>query len=434
MKMYFQAVAVLCISLFRGSSSNHYESSYANREKIKLAQAPVSTNISKGKKATQSCNYNESGYNHASAAVDGNTDGDLNSNNHSVAATCSEKNVWWSVYLGEGPFTITGFTVWNRTDCCSERIKGGKLEIFNKKSESDKALLAWVYFTDTRNSYTYTSSVQGNYIVISKPDGYINIAEVEVFGYLTPTQSPTQPPTKTPTKSPTKPPTKAPTNAPTKPPTKAPTKSPTNAPTTKPTTPPAPKTYENDWKLCFDDTNWCNVNGFMTGMYRNENGEDGIDCIDKAESADAPFNLRGGSSCYKADWYKADWKSFAKVGGSLCNNGYYMRGMHRKSKRKSKNDGGEGGQGLHLIDKANCCKPNAQKGGWGTCYDLNVGSSFDSKGWSKCATGSYMAGFYRSNCDNLYCIERFKCCKMGSKKAYYYSPEDIPEAVNTSEV
>merc|ERR1712238_642457 len=220
---------------------------------------------------------------------------------------------------------------------------------------------------------------------------------------------PTKPPTKAPTKSPTNAPTKSPTNAPTKPPTNAPTKPPTKAPTTSPTnaptTPPAPKTYENNWWSCFDDTNWCNVSGFMTGMYRNDRksgSSDGIYLLEKASSSDAPFNLRGASSCVVANW----WSSFDKKGWSLCNSGYYMRGMYRNSKTH--------GQGLHLIEQANCCKPNAQKGGWGTCYDLNVWTSFDAKGWSKCATGYYMTGLFRNDCDNLYCIENFKCCKMGA--------------------
>jgi len=142
-------------------------------------------------------------------------------------------------------------------------------------------------------------------------------------------------------------------------------------------------------------------------MYRNDRksgNKDGIYLLEKASSADAPFNLRGASSCVVANW----WSSFDKKGWSLCNSGYYMRGMYRNSKTH--------GQGLHLIEQANCCKPNAQKGGWGTCYDLNVWTSFDAKGWSKCATGYYMTGLFRNDCDNLYCIENFKCCKMGVAK------------------
>jgi len=188
------------------------------------------------------------------------------------------------------------------------------------------------------------------------------------------------------------------------------------------TDPSAPKTYTNNWWSCFDDKNWCNVNGFMTGMYRNDarsGSSDGIFLLEQASSADAPSNLRGASSCVVANW----WSSFDKKGWSMCNSGYYMRGMYRNSKSH--------GNGLHLIEQAHCCKPNAQKGGWGACTTLNVSKSFDAKGWSKCATGSYMTGLWRNDCDNLYCIEYFRCCKMGARAdgeiEYQTESQTMPE-------
>lgn len=108
----------------------------------------------------------------------------------------------------------------------------------------------------------------------------------------------------------------------------------------------------------------------------------------------------------------------------MCNNGYYMKGMFRNS--KNNNNGG-----IYLIEEAKCCKQNAQKGGWGTCYNLNVWTSFDHKGWSKCGNGFYMTGLWRNTCDRLYCIEEFKCCKMGSVGASetenQIEPEDVKE-------
>lgn len=34
-------------------------------------------------------------------------------------------------------------------------------------------------------------------------------------------------------------------------------------------------------------------------------------------------------------------------------------------------------------------------------------------GWSKCNNGYYMSGMFRNSCNNLYCIEEFRCCSMG---------------------
>lgn len=47
------------------------------------------------------------------------------------------------------------------------------------------------------------------------------------------------------------------------------------------------------------------------------------------------------------------------------------------------------------------------------CYDENFSSSFDTGGWSECQrAGYYMTGFYKSNCNDLNCIDKFRCCKM----------------------
>ena len=38
--------------------------------------------------------------------------------------------------------------------------------------------------------------------------------------------------------------------------------------------------------------------------------------------------------------------------------------------------------------------------------------SLDNKGWSACPEWSYVASVYRSDCDLLHCIEKFRCCRM----------------------
>merc|ERR1712029_819191 len=49
---------------------------------------------------------------------------------------------------------------------------------------------------------------------------------------------------------------------------------------------------------------------------------------------------------------------------------------------------------------------------WGSCKVQNVWSSFDGKGWSRGDDEYYMAGIYRNDCDKLYCLEKFYCCKL----------------------
>lgn len=92
-----------------------------------------------------------------------------------------------------------------------------------------------------------------------------------------------------------------------------------------------------------------------------------------------------------------------------------MQGLYRTS-----------GHSLHNIELGRCCKPNNLPNSYLRCYDHNVGSSFDNKGWSNCDGGYYLAGFYRGGCNKLYCIERFRCCSMydGCKFANWWGAFD----------
>jgi hypothetical protein len=81
---------------------------------VSLLPAPVSTNLALNRTATQSSTAAP-----ASRAVDGNTDG--NYFNGSVAHTAVDANAWWQVDLGAS-YTITAIRLWNRTDCCGDRL------------------------------------------------------------------------------------------------------------------------------------------------------------------------------------------------------------------------------------------------------------------------------------------------------------------------
>ncbi|HZO67166.1 MAG TPA: alpha-L-fucosidase [Kribbellaceae bacterium] len=78
----------------------------------------VLQNVALGKDATQK----STGYDApASRAVDGNTDGAFF--NNSVTHTAEpETEAWWQVDLGAS-HAVDSVDVWNRTDCCSDRLK-----------------------------------------------------------------------------------------------------------------------------------------------------------------------------------------------------------------------------------------------------------------------------------------------------------------------
>ncbi len=168
---------------------------------------------------------------------------------------------------------------------------------------------------------------------------------------------------------------------------------------------PSTQSHNENWWGSFDHKGWslCNHGRYMTGMYRNDHSSsDPIYLLEEAKCTDAPgylYPAKRDQDCYNHNW----WGSFDRKGWSTCNNGYYMTGLYRNS-----------GHRLYHIEEAKCCRPKSQVKSWGHCYIHNVWGSFDRKGWSTCNSGYYMAGLYRNSCDKLYCIEEFKCCKMGA--------------------
>jgi len=97
---------------------------------LQLAEVQVfdlaGTNVALGKTATQSSIYPGGD---AFKAVDGNTNGTFGSG--SVTHTnCTDPAASWQVNLGSDT-QIARIVLWNRTDCCSERLNNGVLEVLD---------------------------------------------------------------------------------------------------------------------------------------------------------------------------------------------------------------------------------------------------------------------------------------------------------------
>ena len=87
-------------------------------------------NVAKGKPAKQSSIANSAG---AERAVDGRTDGVFN-NGSATHTNENEKNPWWEVDLGADQ-PIDAINVWNRTDCCAERLNGFTVTVLSSARE-----------------------------------------------------------------------------------------------------------------------------------------------------------------------------------------------------------------------------------------------------------------------------------------------------------
>lgn len=142
------------------------------------------TNIARGKPASQSSTpYGSAGG--ASAAVDGDTNGDWNGGSVSHTDTSAP---WWQVDLG-GVYDVSMIRIWNRTDCCRERLRG--FHIMASESPIDasdpggRAFVAGPQSFGDENSKEFraASPVRARYVrIFLDHDDYLSLAEVEVFG------------------------------------------------------------------------------------------------------------------------------------------------------------------------------------------------------------------------------------------------------------
>jgi F5/8 type C domain-containing protein/glycosyl hydrolase family 30 len=124
----------------------------------------------------------------ASHAVDNNTDGSLSAG--SVTLTNLEKEPWWQLDLG-AVNAIEKINVWNRTDCCSDRLRNFYVLVSDAPMQS-------VDLTSTRNHpevssyYMQDQAGRPTTITVNRPGRYIRVqladtnilalAEIEVWG------------------------------------------------------------------------------------------------------------------------------------------------------------------------------------------------------------------------------------------------------------
>ncbi|XP_028396174.1 uncharacterized protein LOC114520149 [Dendronephthya gigantea] len=171
--------------------------------------------------------------------------------------------------------------------------------------------------------------------------------------------------------------------------------------------PSEPTCWNANWWSSFDKAGLSKCseeNHFIAGFYRNSPNVANSDPIYLLESAkccvpNEAFSAQS-SVCKTASW----WTSFDRNDNwNLCPVGYFLNGLGRSVAHY-----------LYNIEYGHCCKPNNHPDHYGPCYDEDVGTSFDKKGWSICSkAGFYIVGLYRGSGGNwLNNIEKFRCCKM----------------------
>ena len=131
-------------------------------------------NIALGKPTLQSSNnFGRTG----AEAVDGNTDGEFW--NESVTCTHPDNPTWWQIDLGRTA-EISAVRIYNRTDCCSERLADFYVEVSNDGITWDTA----VHYPGQVGTSTQflLDNILGRYVRIrlNNPN-YLSLAEVQVF-------------------------------------------------------------------------------------------------------------------------------------------------------------------------------------------------------------------------------------------------------------
>ena len=110
-------------------------------------------------------------------AIDGNTEG-VNSSPFFWASNGADTNPFILIDL-EGCYNITCINIWNRTDCCSDRIVGAILEVLDENDVVQQSVTINSASTKIVANWTVT----GNKVRLRKPNATspLNIAEIEVF-------------------------------------------------------------------------------------------------------------------------------------------------------------------------------------------------------------------------------------------------------------
>ena len=119
----------------------------------------------------------------ANRAIDGNINGNFYQN--SVTHTCNEENPWWSVDLGDNEFIINRVFVFNRNECCMERLENSNVEILDDTGTVVASQMIQEGEPDRVYRFDFPN-ISGRHVRVTK-NGYgsLTIAELMVMGWST---------------------------------------------------------------------------------------------------------------------------------------------------------------------------------------------------------------------------------------------------------
>jgi len=144
-------------------------------------EVPNSTNLARAYGgATQSSTRSGGGGNAAQFAIDGNTNGSFWGG--SVTHTNTQTNPWWTVDLNS-TFFVENIRLFNRTDCCGDRLNGANLSVLDE-SMNPVATINVGTANWSNKIFPMPYGTEGRYVRVEVPGGgkVLSLAEVQVFG------------------------------------------------------------------------------------------------------------------------------------------------------------------------------------------------------------------------------------------------------------
>jgi hypothetical protein len=146
------------------------------------------TNLALGKTAKQSTTFSAFSSAVAGSANDGAKNGNFSAG--SVTHTYGQTNAWWEVDLGSSS-NIGSIEIWNRTDCCSDRLSDYWVFVSDTPFTAADTPATLQNRAGTWNSHqtsapspstNITAVTKGRYVRVQLSGfNYLSLAEVEVY-------------------------------------------------------------------------------------------------------------------------------------------------------------------------------------------------------------------------------------------------------------
>jgi hypothetical protein len=163
---------------------------YSGRVVFRMGWSSLVTHLAMGNQTLQSSTLNGYASAGSQSAADGNIDG--NFLHGSTTHTNREANAWWQVDLGETR-DLDAIVIWNRTDCCSERltdywvfVSDAPFDAGDTPATLQRRSGIWSsHQTSAPNPSTRLKldGTEGRYVRVQlSGTGSLSLAEVQVFG------------------------------------------------------------------------------------------------------------------------------------------------------------------------------------------------------------------------------------------------------------